>query len=377
MSETLRSLSDQEIISRTHALTTRERKLTLTLLLHLNEIERRKLHLKRGYASMFDYCTSGLVYSSSAAYRRIQTARCIARFPGLYEMLERNEVNLSTIAQASRVLNDANYQEVISRMSGKSQREVEAILAEYQLSATPRDRARTVVVRVPNPLTEPVVKPIQGGSAASAGVAAMGRTEANPTVACENSAYCRNGSECAGAPTNESSVPVPPVTRGVEKRVVLQFSVHPEFMAKLERVRSLAWHRLPANASFEQVLEVALDLFIDRKDPHARGRRREEQTRGTATRKAPGEHTLSPFGGERHIPVRVRYDVFARDRGQCTYVGANGRRCASTSALQVDHIKPVARGGSSTLDNLRLLCASHNRLEAERLMGVCYHTAPG
>jgi 5-methylcytosine-specific restriction endonuclease McrA len=38
--------------------------------------------------------------------------------------------------------------------------------------------------------------------------------------------------------------------------------------------------------------------------------------------------------------------------------------------LQIDHIQPVARGGANTIDNLRVLCAYHNRLEAERLMGV-------
>jgi hypothetical protein len=29
----------------------------------------------------------------------------------------------------------------------------------------------------------------------------------------------------------------------------------------------------------------------------------------------------------------------------------------------------VARGGTSALSNLRLLCAAHNKLEAERVLG--------
>ena len=81
MFESLRSLSDHEIISRTETLVARARRLTLTVLLHLMEIERRKLFLKAGYGSMFVYCTAGLGYSASAAKRRICTARCIARFP--------------------------------------------------------------------------------------------------------------------------------------------------------------------------------------------------------------------------------------------------------------------------------------------------------
>ena len=70
----LQSLSDKAILSRVRELTRRERSLTLQVLLHLNEIGRRNLHLKLGFASMFDYCTSGLGYSASAAARRLRTA---------------------------------------------------------------------------------------------------------------------------------------------------------------------------------------------------------------------------------------------------------------------------------------------------------------
>ena len=71
MLASLRSLSDSDLLSRVRGIVVRERTLTLFLLLHLNEIERRKLHLMQGYSSMFDYCTSCLGYSETAAIRRI------------------------------------------------------------------------------------------------------------------------------------------------------------------------------------------------------------------------------------------------------------------------------------------------------------------
>jgi hypothetical protein len=121
----LRSLSDKSILSRIQQLTRRERSITLLVLLHLNEIERRQLHLKHGYASMFDYCTSGLGYSASAAGRRIRTARCVARYPEIRRLLASNEVNISTVAQVSRILTVENKDAVIRRIRRKSQREVE------------------------------------------------------------------------------------------------------------------------------------------------------------------------------------------------------------------------------------------------------------
>jgi len=69
------------------------------------------------------------------------------------------------------------------------------------------------------------------------------------------------------------------------------------------------------------------------------------------------------------IPLPTRDAVFARDHGRCTFVGSDGKRCDTTIRLHVDHIKPVARGGNNDIANLRLLCAWHNRLQAERILG--------
>ena len=71
----------------------------------------------------------------------------------------------------------------------------------------------------------------------------------------------------------------------------------------------------------------------------------------------------------RHIPRAVRDEVWARDGGRCAYVSPAGIRCSSRWNLEIDHVVPFARGGSSGAGNLRLLCAEHNRMEAERAYG--------
>jgi hypothetical protein len=65
----------------------------------------------------------------------------------------------------------------------------------------------------------------------------------------------------------------------------------------------------------------------------------------------------------------VRREVWERDGHQCAFVGENGRRCEARRGLECDHITPVARGGESTVANVRLLCRAHNQFEADRVFG--------
>jgi len=72
----------------------------------------------------------------------------------------------------------------------------------------------------------------------------------------------------------------------------------------------------------------------------------------------------------RHIPAAVRRAVWKRDGGQCTFVGENGHRCAERRYVQFDHALEVARGGDSSVANLRLRCRAHNQYTAERAFGA-------
>jgi len=74
--------------------------------------------------------------------------------------------------------------------------------------------------------------------------------------------------------------------------------------------------------------------------------------------------------GSRYIPRSVLRVVYARDGGQCTFTNAQGQRCATRGFLEVHHHDTAhACGGAATVENLRLMCAPHNALLAERDMG--------
>lgn len=66
----------------------------------------------------------------------------------------------------------------------------------------------------------------------------------------------------------------------------------------------------------------------------------------------------------RHISAAIKREVFARDKGQCTFPG-----CNSKHLIEFDHIVPISMGGKSTGDNLRLLCRAHNQRAAIEKLG--------
>ena len=61
--------------------------------------------------------------------------------------------------------------------------------------------------------------------------------------------------------------------------------------------------------------------------------------------------------------------VWARDAGQCQWPLDTGGICACTRRLELDHVRPKAQGGPTTIENLRVLCRFHNTLSARRAFG--------
>ena len=71
----------------------------------------------------------------------------------------------------------------------------------------------------------------------------------------------------------------------------------------------------------------------------------------------------------RYLPRSVKREVYHRDNGACTYVSLDGTRCCERRYLQFDHIQPFALRGKTEASNLRLLCGSHNKMQAQKFFG--------
>lgn len=195
----------------------------------------------------------------------------------------------------------------------------------------------------------------------------------------------------------------------VERKYKLQFAVNPNFMDKYNKVKSLLSSRYPTEITFEMLFDTVMDEYLKNHSPENRIKRRNERkkrssgrTKGSAPQKSRvkvdpddtgkrritgkarcGQVGIAAYGTSkvkkdgkkrraersRHIPQEIRDEVFVRAGGRCAFIGDDGKRCDSTWNLEIDHIIPFAKGGGNTPDNLRLLCAKHNKLAAEQEFG--------
>ena len=399
----LTTLSDKKLLRELRRADAAEHEAMLSVLGYLVEIERRRLYLTLGYSSMFEFALRYLGYSESAAARRIRVARCMREFPEVELLLREKKLSLSTVSKLRGVITGANKDSLLARVVGSSSREVDEIVARLRPSYRVPDRVRPVfVIRdvkesdrtgASGGINE------EGGREFTAGVG--GKKSASP-----GSGSCACGDEgpgngpCGGAsdlcgegssddPKDRSSCPSSSRVE-VERRFKLEFAVGGAFMEKLERVRELLSSSHPAGMSFEDVFGTLIDEYIERYSPESRIRRRTErrerarrragrggsstsgsvragETAGSGERSTDRPHVNKPRS--RHIPRSVRDEVWARDGGRCAYVSPAGVRCTSRWNLEIDHVVPFARGGGNDAGNLRLLCAKHNRVEAERVYG--------
>jgi len=88
-------LSDPELLARTRELVDQSHCTEADLLVHLGEIDERKLFLQRAFPSMFDFCVGEFRFSEDAAYSRILVARAARRLPAMIEALRSGQVHLT------------------------------------------------------------------------------------------------------------------------------------------------------------------------------------------------------------------------------------------------------------------------------------------
>jgi 5-methylcytosine-specific restriction endonuclease McrA len=136
----IKLLTDEELWNGAIKETEVERNSTLRVISFLEEIQFRKLHLKRGYSSLHEYCVSVLKYSDGGASRRIGAMKLVRELPETRKSIENGALSLTTASQIQQVIEKkAKKNEPLAKeekidlflkLEGKSKREVEKTIAD-------------------------------------------------------------------------------------------------------------------------------------------------------------------------------------------------------------------------------------------------------
>ncbi|MEK7790755.1 MAG: HNH endonuclease signature motif containing protein, partial [Deltaproteobacteria bacterium] len=318
----------------------------------------RRLYAKEGYSSLFNYLRERFHYSESSAYRRIQAAKMTLIFPEVLGLIEKGKVNLTTLSLIEPHVSKENVGAIVAQVIAKSKRETEAILDSQFLTQreTVRDKIRRLPVfedkrRVEAIGQEKSPPPVRGGEF----LLPLANTTPKSQTA---QIYTASG----GSNFEESKTEL--VAR---RRVKIEFCADEGLAGKIERAKEILRHKFP-EGKFEDIFNQALEDMLEKRDPMRKVERLEKRKSENGLR-CGSEPEKSEKFLSRYIPQEIKRKVWERDGGQCAYESPNGKRCNEKGFLQLDHVEPFALGGKSTEENLRILCAQHNRWRAQTTFG--------
>jgi hypothetical protein len=405
----LAHVSDAALLRDLAALITQERMTTAALLAHLAEVDARRLYVPAGYSSMHAYCVGEWRLSEDAAYKRIQAARACRQFPILFEELSKGRLHLAAVCLLAPHRTPDNAGELIAAAAANRRKsEVEEWLARrFMDSRAPMSFPSTIRrVAPPKPRPSFAMGDLLSTSMAPAEDLAelaplqdelaplqdeLGRRgeigehplhgELAPGQVGLESASSIAGKSAAQDSDDEPAPPAEPKSQVVE-RFEVRVTIDRATYERLRYAQTLMSHAIP-DGDLGRILGRAVEALITvvERQKFAATRSREFRPNPASSNPAHALQTREPAIGasssapssipnrHRYIPSNIRRAVWRRDQGQCTFVGASGHRCQARRFLEFDHVEPVARGGRSTVEGLRLRCRTHNQYEAERALG--------
>lgn len=265
----LKHLTDEQLLKDTEVLVGKERAMTLEILYHLQEIDKRKLYCDLKYGSIYEYCIKTLKFSEGTAQRRISSARLLNEVPSIKNRIKNGELNLTHISSAAiffreqKIKEPERKKEVLEMLVNLSKKECDQKLFELSGGVRP-----------------------------------------NTTV----------------------------------------LTIHDETYVLLQKARSLLGLAITQDELLRMLILEKIEML-------------ERQKFKKLKRTKPDSKSLDsppPVEVSRVIPAEIRREVWERDGGKCVI-------CGSTFNLQIDHIIALSLGGTTTLDNLRLLCFNCNQ----------------
>jgi hypothetical protein len=258
------------------------------------------------------------------------------------------------VNELAKVLTPENRAEVLPRFFGLSRREAEAVAASLRPAEVVPTRDVITAIRPAAPALR----------AATAQAALPAASPESPTLRVhpdEPQPVVVHLDEPTAPVVVAAPMPLPappPPRESVElldaELARVHVTVSRRFLEKLEAAKDALGHACPGGSAAE-ILERGLDLVLAQ---HAKRQGLVEKPR----KGRPGSRSDT-------IPAEVKREVWRRAGGRCEWRFESGERCGCRRGLEYDHIEPLALGGASTMDNVRLVCRPHNLLSARQVFG--------
>jgi hypothetical protein len=355
--KSLSRLSDERLLRATAALVRRGHAHTANLVAHLAEVHRRRAYRPAGYGSMYQYCLHQLHLSEHSAYRYIWAVRLARRFPVVLGAIADGLVHLAGLRELGPYMTPENAAELLAAATHRTRAEIMLMLA----SRFPRPDIPTLL-RPLAPSAAPEPLPVAGPECSPAILTVAPSSVALDPELAPGRVATSALDEFPG-PTGPLPAPVEAapsrITPSSPGRFAVQVTLDQHTHDLLRRAQELLAHAQPG-WDVSRVLERALLELVQRL---------EHRKHGATEAPRPRRASLDT----RYVPAEIKRQVAERDGYRCAFVSDDRKRCTERSGLEYDHIQPLARGGRTTVDNLRLLCPEHNQYAAER---VPVHESP-
>ena len=362
----LKSLSNEELLSQTKNLVQKERHLNIQVIGHLSEIEYRKLYLKRGFSSLFDYTVKELGYSEGSAYRRIKAMKLCREIPETTSKLKTGNLNLTTVSQLQTFFEKqdkkAKKKQVDLNLQNTQKQKVQSNLSVRRSDSSPRRIDASYLENKTQKLD--LLKKVEGKSRRQT-EKLLCEIDPDLSIAKEKLRFIGNG------------------------KMELKIIMDEDLRKKLEELKNLFSHR-NSNISYGELFSILVKLGLNKYDPRRKLKKKqlEKFNKKIQIKINDPSKTKNMTGSEkliysdksngilknfkqisnRYIPAEVKRSIWMRDEGKCSYFcPETEKKCGSKHLLQIDHIHPYSLGGGSEPGNLRLLCAGHNQYRNKNL----------
>jgi 5-methylcytosine-specific restriction endonuclease McrA len=327
----LKHLTDGQLQLDIKNLVQNERSLLTQILYHLKEIEARKLFSSFGYSSLFEYACQELKYSSDQAFRRIQAMRLLKEIPEAAQKIDSGELSLSNINQAQKYFKQAN---VVSKFEKN-------VVLQKLCHKSVRDAQKEILKL--SPLNELPV-------------------ESKKQVAPDLVHVSFNMSDQLESKLENFKALLGPKSYGLSTAQLIETITdlaliklqEKKFGKKLSTLNVQSENQKSENQK-SGIQQGVMQQSVDQQLEIQRNNVQRSEDRFLVPKQQP-VHSFRPY-----ISKQLKFKVWHKDKYKC-------KKCSSQTNLQIDHIMPLAVGGPTCAENLRLLCFNCNqrsRIEAK------------